>query len=57
MLYLFPEFYKNPPVTFRVILLTNKWTNIGMIELRFYIPADTKLVTSETFFLANLLAY
>jgi len=27
-----------------------------LIELRFHVPLDTKLVISETFFLANLLA-
>jgi len=37
-------------------LLTNKWTNIGVIELRFYIPVDTKPVILEMFFLANRLA-
>ena len=52
-----PRILRKSPVTFRVILLTNKWTNIGVIELRFYIPVDTRPVTSKTFFLANLLAF
>ena len=37
-------------------MLADRMVNIGLIKVRFYIPPDTKKVTSEMCFLANLLA-